>query len=79
METPPQNATVLDGKDATLSCRAAGSPAPNTTWIFMGKYRSRLPRPRCGVPLGVPHPPEEGPRGSAALPQRFLPQLGVEC
>lgn len=62
METPPQNATVLDGKDATLSCRAAGSPAPNTTWIFMGKYRSRLPRPRRGVPLGVPHPPEEGPR-----------------
>ncbi|KAK3912682.1 Protein sidekick [Frankliniella fusca] len=36
LETPPQNVTVLDGKDATLSCRAAGSPAPNATWIFDG-------------------------------------------
>ncbi|XP_024084969.1 protein sidekick [Cimex lectularius] len=34
METPPQNTTVLDGKDITLLCRVAGSPVPNTTWIY---------------------------------------------
>lgn len=37
MEFGPKNLTVLDGKDATLSCRAAGAPTPNTTWIINGK------------------------------------------
>lgn len=36
METPPQNVTVLDGKDATIFCRAAGAPVPNITWIYNG-------------------------------------------
>ncbi|XP_037934636.1 protein sidekick isoform X4 [Teleopsis dalmanni] len=34
MEKPPQNVTALDGKDATISCRAVGAPNPNITWIF---------------------------------------------
>lgn len=34
METPPQNATLVDGKDATITCRAAGAPTPNVTWIY---------------------------------------------
>ncbi|XP_032581355.1 protein sidekick isoform X1 [Drosophila sechellia] len=34
MELPPQNVTALDGKDATISCRAVGSPNPNITWIY---------------------------------------------
>ncbi|XP_034937975.1 protein sidekick isoform X2 [Chelonus insularis] len=34
METSPRNLTVLDGKDATIVCRAVGAPIPNTTWIF---------------------------------------------
>ncbi|XP_060530016.1 protein sidekick isoform X3 [Cylas formicarius] len=34
MEFGPKNLTVLDGKDATLTCRAAGAPVPNITWIF---------------------------------------------
>ncbi|RZC39905.1 sidekick, partial [Asbolus verrucosus] len=37
MEQGPQNVTVLDGKDATLSCRAAGAPTPNITWIYKGE------------------------------------------
>ncbi|KAJ8914572.1 hypothetical protein NQ315_010036 [Exocentrus adspersus] len=37
MEFGPQNMTVLDGKDATLSCRAAGAPIPNVTWIYNGE------------------------------------------
>ncbi|XP_063923423.1 protein sidekick isoform X2 [Zophobas morio] len=37
MEVGPQNVTVLDGKDATLSCRAAGAPTPNVTWIYKGE------------------------------------------
>lgn len=36
MEHAPENTTVLDGKDALLSCKAIGAPAPNTTWIFNG-------------------------------------------
>lgn len=36
MEFGPKNMTVLDGKDATLSCRAAGAPIPNVTWIYNG-------------------------------------------
>ncbi|XP_054261356.1 protein sidekick-like [Macrosteles quadrilineatus] len=34
METPPQNVTVLDGKDAIISCRVAGAPTPNITWYY---------------------------------------------
>lgn len=41
MEFGPRNLTVLDGKDATLSCRAAGAPLPNTTWIQNGKNLTR--------------------------------------
>lgn len=37
MENPPQNVTVLDGKDATINCQAAGAPTPNITWIYNGK------------------------------------------
>lgn len=37
MEVPPQNVTALDGKDATISCRAVGAPNPNITWIYNGK------------------------------------------
>jgi protein sidekick len=36
MEKFPQNATALDGKDVTLSCRAVGAPFPNITWIYNG-------------------------------------------
>jgi protein sidekick len=38
MEIPPQNATVLDGKDATITCRAAGAPTPNITWIYQSMF-----------------------------------------
>lgn len=34
MQTPPANLTVLDGKDATIACRAMGAPSPNVTWYF---------------------------------------------
>ncbi|GFS86545.1 protein sidekick [Nephila pilipes] len=30
----PINVTVLDGKDAQISCEVSGAPAPNITWIF---------------------------------------------
>ncbi|CAH0555093.1 unnamed protein product [Brassicogethes aeneus] len=36
MEVEPKNMTVLDGKDATLGCRAIGAPLPNVTWIYNG-------------------------------------------
>lgn len=36
MEQGPKNVTVLDGKDATIICRAAGAPVPNVTWIYNG-------------------------------------------
>ena len=36
MELGPQNLTVLDGKDATITCRAIASPIPNVTWIYNG-------------------------------------------
>lgn len=38
MDLGPQNITVLDGKDATLNCRAVGAPTPNVTWIYNGKF-----------------------------------------
>ncbi|KAF2903932.1 hypothetical protein ILUMI_02247 [Ignelater luminosus] len=34
MEIGPQNMTVLDGKDATIFCRAVGAPTPNITWVY---------------------------------------------
>uniref|UniRef100_A0A6P7F6S0 Protein sidekick n=1 Tax=Diabrotica virgifera virgifera TaxID=50390 RepID=A0A6P7F6S0_DIAVI len=37
MEFGPTNMTVLDGKDATLTCRAVGAPIPNTTWVHNGE------------------------------------------
>lgn len=40
MERSPQNVTVLDGKDATIICRAVGAPTPNITWIYNGKLTS---------------------------------------
>lgn len=36
MEIGPQNMTVLDGKDATIFCRAVGAPTPNATWVYNG-------------------------------------------
>nr|XP_045601913.1 protein sidekick-like isoform X1 [Procambarus clarkii] len=30
----PANKTVLDGQDATISCRAGGAPQPNVTWLY---------------------------------------------
>lgn len=38
LEQSPENSTVLDGKDAIISCRAVGAPAPNITWMYNGKY-----------------------------------------
>lgn len=37
MENGPQNLTILDGKDATLTCNAVAAPIPNTTWIYNGR------------------------------------------
>ncbi|XP_052737459.1 protein sidekick isoform X2 [Bicyclus anynana] len=34
MQSAPANLTVLDGKDATIVCRAVGAPTPNVTWYF---------------------------------------------
>ncbi|KAL0893857.1 hypothetical protein ABMA27_013972 [Loxostege sticticalis] len=34
MQTAPSNLTVLDGKDASIACRAIGAPTPNVTWYF---------------------------------------------
>ena len=30
----PKNLTALDGKDATIPCKAEGAPAPNITWYL---------------------------------------------
>lgn len=37
MEQEPKNVTVLDGKDATIVCRAVGAPTPNITWTYNSK------------------------------------------
>lgn len=37
MEQSPKNVTVLDGKDATIVCRAVGAPQPNVTWTYNGE------------------------------------------
>lgn len=42
METAPQNVTVLDGKDATITCRAVGAPTPNITWSYNDKLMGEL-------------------------------------
>ncbi|KAL4705138.1 hypothetical protein ACJJTC_018709 [Scirpophaga incertulas] len=34
MTSGPANLTVLDGKDATIACRAVGAPNPTVTWYF---------------------------------------------
>ncbi|KAK6637522.1 hypothetical protein RUM44_007944 [Polyplax serrata] len=34
MENPPVNVTILDGKDAIMSCGAVGAPTPNVTWYY---------------------------------------------
>ncbi|XP_015515694.2 protein sidekick isoform X1 [Neodiprion lecontei] len=34
MESPPRNVTVLDGKDASITCKAVAAPVPNVTWIY---------------------------------------------
>jgi protein sidekick len=36
------NLTALDGKDATIPCKAEGAPAPNVTWFFNGKPLKNL-------------------------------------
>lgn len=38
MEASPKNVTVLDGKDATIVCRAVGAPQPNITWTYNGEF-----------------------------------------
>lgn len=38
MEQSPKNVTVLDGKDATIVCRAVGAPQPNVTWTYNGEF-----------------------------------------
>ncbi|XP_065171276.1 protein sidekick-like isoform X3 [Atheta coriaria] len=34
MENGPHNQTVLDGKDVTISCQAAGAPTPSVAWQY---------------------------------------------
>lgn len=34
MTETPKNMTILDGQDATISCRAGGAPQPNVTWLY---------------------------------------------
>lgn len=42
MEHPPVNVTVLDGKDAIMTCNAVGAPTPNVTWYYHGKLSQFL-------------------------------------
>ena len=44
MLLPPENVTVLDGQDATLTCRAEGAPPPDTQWLFNGETRPEVTR-----------------------------------
>ncbi|XP_039153035.1 protein sidekick isoform X11 [Drosophila simulans] len=53
MELPPQNVTALDGKDATISCRAVGSPNPNITWIYNVRTQIIQPPVDTTVLLGL--------------------------
>lgn len=34
------NVTILDGKDAIMSCGAVGAPTPNVTWYYKGRYQT---------------------------------------
>ncbi|XP_069695045.1 protein sidekick isoform X3 [Periplaneta americana] len=52
MESPPQNVTVLDGKDATITCRAVGAPTPNVTWIYQVRTQIIQPPVDTRVLLG---------------------------
>uniref|UniRef100_A0A182MZU5 Protein sidekick n=1 Tax=Anopheles dirus TaxID=7168 RepID=A0A182MZU5_9DIPT len=38
MELAPANQTVLDGKDATINCRAIAAPTPSIYWIYNDTY-----------------------------------------
>uniref|UniRef100_A0A182PZC8 Protein sidekick n=1 Tax=Anopheles farauti TaxID=69004 RepID=A0A182PZC8_9DIPT len=38
MELAPANQTVLDGKDATINCRAIAAPTPTIYWIYNDTY-----------------------------------------
>ncbi|XP_052901229.1 protein sidekick isoform X2 [Anopheles moucheti] len=38
MEMAPTNQTVLDGKDATMNCRAIAAPTPSIYWIYNDTY-----------------------------------------
>ncbi|XP_051864769.1 protein sidekick isoform X11 [Drosophila albomicans] len=53
MEQPPQNVTALDGKDATISCRAVGAPNPNITWIYNVRTQIIQPPVDTTVLLGL--------------------------
>ncbi|XP_032308409.1 protein sidekick isoform X18 [Drosophila ananassae] len=53
LEQPPQNVTALDGKDATISCRAVGSPNPNITWIYNVRTQIIQPPVDTTVLLGL--------------------------
>ncbi|XP_046802367.1 protein sidekick isoform X13 [Lucilia cuprina] len=53
LEQPPQNVTALDGKDATISCRAIGAPNPNITWIYNVRTQIIQPPVDTTVLLGL--------------------------
>nr|XP_014091561.1 protein sidekick isoform X15 [Bactrocera oleae] len=53
MEKAPQNVTALDGKDATIWCRAVGAPNPNITWIYNVRTQIIQPPVDTTVLLGL--------------------------
>ncbi|XP_065084747.1 protein sidekick isoform X5 [Ochlerotatus camptorhynchus] len=53
MEMPPTNLTVLDGKDATMHCRAVGAPTPNITWVF--NVRTQIVQPPADTTVLLGH------------------------
>uniref|UniRef100_A0A1A9UHY3 Protein sidekick n=1 Tax=Glossina austeni TaxID=7395 RepID=A0A1A9UHY3_GLOAU len=53
LEQPPQNVTALDGKDATIACRAVGAPNPNITWIYNVRTQIIHPPVDATVLLGL--------------------------
>ncbi|XP_055842932.1 protein sidekick isoform X9 [Episyrphus balteatus] len=53
MEQPPLNVTALDGKDATISCRAVGAPNPNITWVYNVRTQIIQPPVDTTVLLGL--------------------------
>ncbi|XP_051172890.1 protein sidekick isoform X3 [Leptopilina boulardi] len=38
MDLGPQNSTILDGKDVTITCRAIAAPIPNITWFYNDSF-----------------------------------------